>query len=225
MNRTTLTSTLLVTTLLLWAGGAVGQSLPPLDEVEQQAMSDTLQYSLEYNKTDQPADWVNPDTGRTGAVLPVRTYVNNQGLPCREFITTITIDGEQEQGYGTACRQPNGTWYIVSDAPSARVALVPSQPMHVYQPVERYYVSPYTYYNPYPINFSFSYLFHGGSLSIGNYYPGGPLWYPRTHWQPNRHRYYTPYWPRPHYRPHYRPHHRPNYRPNYRSNQRQHYRR
>ena len=211
MNRTALTNTLLITTILLWAGVALGRTIPPLLEVEQQAMNDTLQYALEYNKTNQGSDWVNPDSGRSGVVVPVRTFVNTQNQPCREFTTTVTINGEQQQGYGTACRQSNGSWHVVSDGPPGRVAIVPSRPVYVYRPPEPYYVSPYTYYNPFPISFSFNlgYLFHGGSLHIGSYYPGGPMWYPRTHWRGNAHRYYRPYRQRPHYRrPHYRPHHR-----------------
>ena len=32
---------------------------------------------------------------------------------CREFQQTIVVNGEQQQGYGKACRQPDGTWKIV----------------------------------------------------------------------------------------------------------------
>ena len=223
MNRTALINTLMVTTVLLGACAPQGPPQLHLVEVEQQAMNDTLQYALEYNKTNQAANWVNPDTTRSGVVVPVRTFVGDHGQPCRKFITTITIDGEQQQGKGTACRQPNGFWHVLNDGPPARVTIVPSRPAYVYQPPERYYVPPYTYYNPYPINFSFSlgYLFNGGSLYIGNYYPGGPMWYPRNHWRPYKYRYYKGSRHRPYYRPHYRRHYRPHYRPHYRK----HYRR
>ncbi len=34
---------------------------------------------------------------------------------CREYTKTITVGGKpQEQGYGTACMQPDGSWEIVS---------------------------------------------------------------------------------------------------------------
>jgi hypothetical protein len=29
---------------------------------------------------------------------------------CREYQTTVTIDGKPEKAYGKACRQPDGTW-------------------------------------------------------------------------------------------------------------------
>lgn len=211
MNRTALINTLMVTTVLLGACATQVQPQLYLGEVEQQAMNDTLQYALEYNKTNQAADWANPDTARSGVVTPVRTFAGDRGQPCREFITTITTDGkQQQQGYGTACRQSNGAWYVVSDGSPARGTIVASQPTYIYQPPVRYHGTPYTYYNPLPISFSFSlgYLFHGGSLRIGTHYPSGLMWYPRSHWRPNRHRSYRPYRQRPHYRPHYRQHHR-----------------
>ena len=37
---------------------------------------------------------------------------------CREFQTTITIDGREQPGYGTACRQSDGSWKIVSMNPT-----------------------------------------------------------------------------------------------------------
>lgn len=172
MTRTALASVLLCGALL-WTGSALAQLAP----MEQQAMSDTFQYALENNPTNQAADWVNPDADHAGAVVPVRTFSDAQGRPCREFITTISIGGEQQQGYGTACRQPDGTWQIVSDRPPATTTVV-KRPTYVYRPAERYYVYPHAYYNPYPIYFSFSWLFHGGRLHVGNYYPA-PVWHHR----------------------------------------------
>ena len=33
--------------------------------------------------------------------------------PCREYQSTATIDGRQQQIYGTACLQPDGSWQLV----------------------------------------------------------------------------------------------------------------
>jgi len=33
---------------------------------------------------------------------------------CREFQTTIVVDGRPEQAHGTACMQPDGTWQVVN---------------------------------------------------------------------------------------------------------------
>ncbi len=107
---------------------------------EQQAMSDTLQYALENNPSDQAADWVNPDTGRAGTVVPTRTFTGAAGQPCREFVTTITIGGQDQQGYGTACRQPDGSWQVVADEAPGSAPPLPSRAFET--PPERYYAYP-----------------------------------------------------------------------------------
>ena len=56
--------------------------------------------------------WNNPDTGNYGTVVPVRDGTSTSGLYCREFQQTVTIGGNTESAYGTACRQPDGSWQI-----------------------------------------------------------------------------------------------------------------
>ncbi len=59
--------------------------------------------------------WANPETGRGGDVVAVRDgYDRYSGAYCREFQQTIRIGGQVQQGYGTACRQPDGSWRIVN---------------------------------------------------------------------------------------------------------------
>jgi surface antigen len=45
--------------------------------------------------------------------MPSRTYQTASGQYCREFQQTVTIAGEENQGFGTACRQSDGSWKIV----------------------------------------------------------------------------------------------------------------
>jgi len=138
-------------------------------------MSDTVQFALENNKSNQSSDWVNPDTGNSGGVTPVKTYSNAQGQPCREFLSTIVIGGEQQQGYGTACRQPDGSWQIVSNQPSATQTPPPAPPSNVYinNPPPVYYSYPPDFYYPYNIYLSFGYVFRGGYFLRGTYYMDG----------------------------------------------------
>lgn len=163
------------------AGAVFGQSLATLDEPEQMAMSDTFQYALENNPSNEVSNWVNPDTGHSGAVVPVKTYTNELGQPCREFVTTIVIGGQEEQGYGTACRQPDGSWQIVADeqtvaaAPAPANVYVYSQPeRHYYIYPESYYYYPASFYYPYPIYLSFHYIFRSGHVHFGTFYLDGP---------------------------------------------------
>ena len=39
---------------------------------------------------------------------------SSNGSYCREFQTTIVIDGRPEQAFGTACLQPDGSWAVVN---------------------------------------------------------------------------------------------------------------
>ncbi|MGB5177274.1 MAG: hypothetical protein WBP44_00955 [Gammaproteobacteria bacterium] len=43
-----------------------------------------------------------------------REGTSSSGRYCREFQHEITIGGKGEQGYGIACRQPDGNWEVVS---------------------------------------------------------------------------------------------------------------
>jgi surface antigen len=72
------------------------------------------QQAFERNQAGQPTVWQNPDTGNSGSVTPTRTYQLANGQYCREYRQTIVVGGQQNQAYGTACRQPDGTWQIQS---------------------------------------------------------------------------------------------------------------
>jgi len=94
-----------------WAGSEIGKSL---DKADKQYAQRTAQDALEYNKVGQASTWRNPDSGHSGTVTPVNTYRSVEGSDCREFETSIYVDGKQEKGIGRACRQPDGTWKIAS---------------------------------------------------------------------------------------------------------------
>jgi surface antigen len=92
-------------------GGAIGDRL---DAADRQRANAAATQALESVPSGQSVAWRNPDSGNTGSVTPVRTYQTSTGQYCREYTQTITIGGEKHQSYGTACRQPDGTWRIVS---------------------------------------------------------------------------------------------------------------
>lgn len=72
------------------------------------------QSALEYNRDHQASTWRNPNTGADMSATPTRTYKSASGESCREYQTTVTVSGKQEKAYGTACRQPDGSWKIVN---------------------------------------------------------------------------------------------------------------
>jgi surface antigen len=92
-------------------GGAIGNAL---DQRDKQMAMQAQQAALESAPSGQTSTWRNPDSGHYGSVTPTRTYETAQGQYCREYQETVTIDGKQHKAYGTACRQPDGSWKIVN---------------------------------------------------------------------------------------------------------------
>ncbi|NJC88214.1 MAG: glycine zipper 2TM domain-containing protein [Desulfuromonas sp.] len=96
------------------AGALIGQGVgQSLDRADQLAMERNAQYALENTRTNATTTWRNPDSGNYGAITPVDTYQTASGQYCREYTQTVVVAGEKQQAYGTACRQPDGTWKVV----------------------------------------------------------------------------------------------------------------
>ena len=90
------------------AGGYVGGKL---DEADKRQAGATCIQALESGRSGQAAQWRNPDSGNYGTIIPQPAYQTPKGY-CREFQQTIVVGGKSQQGYGTACRQPDGSWKI-----------------------------------------------------------------------------------------------------------------
>lgn len=90
-------------------GGAIGNAL---DQRDKQMAMQAAQQSFENSRTGTSTTWNNPDSGNSGAITPTRTYQQANGRYCREYQQTIYIGGEPHESYGTACRQPDGSWEI-----------------------------------------------------------------------------------------------------------------
>lgn len=94
-------------------GAAIGNSIgESLDKADLAYYNQTSQGALEDNRVGETSTWRNPDSGNYGTVTPTRTFETAEDQPCREYSQTITIDGRTEKGYGTACRDVDGTWRI-----------------------------------------------------------------------------------------------------------------
>lgn len=96
------------------AGAAIGSNVGKrLDDVDRMRMREAEQRA--YNAPlNEPIVWNNPNTGHSGTVTPTREGRRPSGEYCREFQSDINVGGQREKGYGTACRQADGSWKIVS---------------------------------------------------------------------------------------------------------------
>lgn len=84
-------------------GGSIGRNL---DEVDQNCVGQTLEHAPDK----QTVRWSDESTGQQYQVTPMATTTMPDGRQCREYLTAVTIGGKVEQAYGTACRQPDGSW-------------------------------------------------------------------------------------------------------------------
>lgn len=87
-------------------GSAIGKSMDTADRAK-------MTQALETKPVGQPAYWENTRTGATYTVVPVKNITYGGNPYCREYQTTAVIGGKKQQLYGTACRQPDGSWKIV----------------------------------------------------------------------------------------------------------------
>jgi|TARA_R110002096_G_scaffold432240_1_gene648705 surface antigen len=98
------------------AGGIIGNTIGrSLDEKDKREMYRAQQVAFEQYPSGQSSSWYNPDTGNSGTYTPQPAVQNDDGQYCREYQQTVTIGGETQNAYGTACRQPDGDWKIVNN--------------------------------------------------------------------------------------------------------------
>lgn len=88
-------------------GGSIGKSMDDTDKLKAQK-------ALEANAIGQPAYWTNQKTGTEYQVTPVKNVTVHGNRYCREYRTTAFVGGKSQEVYGTACRQPDGSWKVVS---------------------------------------------------------------------------------------------------------------
>lgn len=97
------------TLLGAFLGSEVGASLDRADRLEAEKAHQTAMSS----PMGEQIRWNNPESGHSGTVTPVKDGRTDSGRYCREYRTTVQIDGREEVAYGQACQQPDGTWKVV----------------------------------------------------------------------------------------------------------------
>lgn len=137
------------------------------------------QEALESARSGTIVTWRNPDDGTSGSFVPKPAFQDHSGRICREFEQTVTIGGQLQQVWGTACRQPDGWWQLrhaAADAPpSPAPRFVPAPaPVTIYTPPP-VYVPPTVVYDYRPVYLRPAYPYarahHGSSIhiSVGQY--------------------------------------------------------
>jgi surface antigen len=96
-------------------GNEIGSSLDNADRSSmQQAQVSATQASI-----GQKISWIGDRNEgsvtpvREGSVTPVREGTSSDGRYCREFNNRAIIGNRVQDTYGTACRQPDGSWQVI----------------------------------------------------------------------------------------------------------------
>ena len=89
-------------------GGAVGKNMDDTDRLK-------MNNALENNRVGQPAYWQNANSGTNYEVIPTRNVTVSGNDYCREYRTIAYIGGKKREVYGTACRQPDGSWQAANN--------------------------------------------------------------------------------------------------------------
>lgn len=90
-----------------YIGGAIGKNMDDTDKLK-------MNQALENNAVGQPNYWKNNRTDNSYTVTPTKNVTVDGNPYCREYRTTAIIAGKRQQMYGTACREQDGTWKMVS---------------------------------------------------------------------------------------------------------------
>lgn len=77
-----------------------------------------FQEAMETRKSKIALIWANPENGRSGAIVPVKTYRRDDGTYCRAFRTIDTGAAPDQPNYGVACRESgkDGRWIKTVEA-------------------------------------------------------------------------------------------------------------
>ncbi len=105
---------LAATALGVVAGGLIGNEIGSSLDRADQAYLQKATYKASAAPIGETITWSNPQSGNYGTVTPTREGVHSEtGAYCREYQQEITVGGRKQEGYGQACRQPDGSWKII----------------------------------------------------------------------------------------------------------------
>ena len=96
------------------AGGLLGSAIgASLDERDRQMAYAAEMQALEQGQPGVAVGWRSQTTAHYGNVVP-GPYYDAGGRRCRQYTHTVYVQGRPQTARGTACRNPDGTWTIVS---------------------------------------------------------------------------------------------------------------
>lgn len=91
-----------------WFGGTSLYSKMTREDVRLASI--TMQETLEGAEESAPRGWSNRRSGNSGTITPLKTYLSESGMFCRDYRETIVIEERAESHLNRACRDESGVW-------------------------------------------------------------------------------------------------------------------
>ncbi|MGI9509658.1 MAG: hypothetical protein ACR2QJ_09970 [Geminicoccaceae bacterium] len=88
------------------AGGPNDKADPykALTEVDVSLAAMLLQRTLDHAPDGTTRRWTNDESGHSGAITPVRSYIAATGQYCRDYHEVLLVDGQSKDFHYSACR-------------------------------------------------------------------------------------------------------------------------
>ncbi len=84
-----------------------------LNGADLQFAEAALRETLETRVSGELQLWRNDATGRSGALMPLRTFKIDSGHFCRRYRETVVADRKMDSREMTACRSDEGIWVTI----------------------------------------------------------------------------------------------------------------
>ena len=75
-----------------------------LTEIDVSLAAMLLQRTLDHAPDGTTRRWTNDESGHSGAITPLRSYIASSGQFCRDYKEDISVDGKNRQFQYSACR-------------------------------------------------------------------------------------------------------------------------
>lgn len=95
------------------AGAAYLVTEEMLRREERASLRKATYQSLQYGEEGEEAVWTAPQSGASAKIMPLRTFRDQAGRLCRDFVVVFDIGRTRESIKRTACKGIDGSWQTV----------------------------------------------------------------------------------------------------------------
>ncbi len=84
------------------------------DEKDWKLVDETAVGALNGNPDGKTSKWINPKSGNSGSITPLKTYRNKQGQLCRKTKMFNRTKKKKSEYTFLVCKQSNNDWKIIN---------------------------------------------------------------------------------------------------------------